>query len=83
MGGEAVKGPAGAMLESLGHELSALGVARIYAGLVDVFVLDEVDRALAGGVEALGPRVAVCDTMMTSAERRDALARRVLEAAAR
>ena len=52
VGGEAVKGPAAAMMRTLGHEVSALGVARLYAGLVDVFVLDEVDGALAPAVEA-------------------------------
>ena len=81
VGGDAVKGPAAAMMRSLGHEVSALGVARLYAGLLDVFVLDAVDAVLAGAVEALGLRAVVCDTMMTSAERREALARRVVEAA--
>ena len=80
VGGEAVKGPAAAMMQTLGHEVSALGVARLYAGLVDVFVLDEVDRALAAGVEDLGMRAVVTDTMMTSAERRLALASAVLDA---
>ena len=41
--GRALKGPADRMLDSLGHEPTALGVARIYAGLVDRFVLDEAD----------------------------------------
>ena len=81
VGGEAVKGPAAAMLRTLGHEVSALGVARLYAGLVDVFVLDEVDRALAPAIEALGMRVVVTDTMMTSPERRLALASEVVGAA--
>ena len=81
VGGDAVKGPAAAMMRSLGHEVSALGVARLYAGLLDVFVLDAVDAVLAGAVGALGLRAVVCDTMMTSAERREALARRVVEAA--
>ena len=81
MGGDAVKGPAAAMMRSLGHEVSALGVARLYDGLLDVFVLDAVDAALADAVEALGLRAVVCDTMMTSAERREALARRVVEVA--
>ena len=81
VGGEAVKGPAAAMMRSLGHEVSALGVARLYAGLVDTFVLDEVDAALAPAVEGLGMRAVVTDTMMTSAERRRALASAVLDAA--
>ena len=36
------------MLATLGHEVSALGVARLYAGLIDGLVVDEVDRELAG-----------------------------------
>ncbi len=40
IGGRALKGPADRMLASLGHEVSALGVARLYADLCDVFVLD-------------------------------------------
>jgi LPPG:FO 2-phospho-L-lactate transferase len=81
VGGEAVKGPAAAMLRTLGHEVSALGVARLYAGLVDAYVLDDVDRALVPDVEALGPRAIVADTMMTSPERRLVLASTVVGAA--
>jgi LPPG:FO 2-phospho-L-lactate transferase len=80
VGGEAVKGPAAEMLLSLGHEVSALGVARLYAGLVDVFVLDEIDAMLVSNVEALGLRAVVCNTMMTTTERCDQLARQVLQA---
>ncbi len=78
--GQVVKGPAAKMLQSLGHEVSALGVARIYAGLVDLMVIDEQDRALVPRVEALGMRCLVTDTMMTSAERKAELARDVLAA---
>ena len=81
VGGAAIKGPAAAMLRTLGHEVSALGVARLYVGLVDVFVLDEVDRALVADVEALGLRALVTDTMMTSPERRLQLASTVVDAA--
>ena len=66
------------MLRALGHEGSALGVARLYAGLIDCFVLDVIDAALAPAVEALGMRVHVTDTMMTSAARKVELAREVL-----
>ena len=81
VGDAAVKGPAAAMLRTLGHEVSALGVARLYVGVVDAFVLDQVDRALAPAVEALGLRAIVTDTMMTSPQRRAALATRVVAAA--
>ena len=62
VGGQALKGPADRMLASLGDEVSALGVARLYAGLVDAFVLDAVDAALAPAVEALGCDAVVAPT---------------------
>lgn len=81
IGGKAVKGPAGALLRSLGHEVSALGVARIYAELLDVFVLDTADAALAPDVERLGMRPAVTDTLMRSAQDAARVAKAVIEAA--
>ena len=82
IGGKALKGPADRMLTSLGYESSALGVARGYAGLIDAFVLDTVDAALAAAVEDLGIRAIVTDTVMTDDASRARLAREVLAAAA-
>lgn len=76
--GQVVKGPAAKMMTTMGYEVSALGVAKIYSGLIDVFVIDEQDRALANEVEALGLRCFVTDTMMTSMERKAELARDIL-----
>jgi LPPG:FO 2-phospho-L-lactate transferase len=81
VGGRALKGPADRMLASLGHEPTALGVASGYAGLIDDFVLDTVDAALAPEVEALGLRVTVADTIMTDDASRARLARTVLATA--
>ena len=78
--GQVVKGPAAKMMTTMGDEVSALGVAKIYRGLVDLFVLDEQDRALAPEVEALGMRTLVTDTMMTSMERKAELAEDVVAA---
>jgi len=78
--GQVVKGPAAKMMAALGHEVSALGVARIYKGLIDVMVIDEQDRSLAPAIEATGMRCVVTDTMMTSSERKAELARDVLAA---
>ncbi len=78
IGGRAIKGPADRMLASLGFESSAAGVARLYADLVDVFVLDGVDRALAPAIEALGLQPVVADTVMTDDASRARLASRVL-----
>ena len=80
VGGRALKGPADRMLVALGHESSAAGVARLYADLVDVFVLDAVDAAEAGAVEALGMQALVADTIMADDASRARLAGEVLAA---
>ncbi|MYC02960.1 MAG: 2-phospho-L-lactate transferase [Chloroflexi bacterium] len=82
VGGQAVKGPAADILQSLGHDVSALGVARLYDDLAEVFVLDETDAALADVIAAeTGMRVVVMPTLMTDVEAKMALARGTLEAA--
>jgi LPPG:FO 2-phospho-L-lactate transferase len=81
VGGKAIKGPADRMLTSLGHEASALGVARQYTGIADVFVLDNLDAALEPSISALGLRTVVTDTIMADDAGRARLAAAVLEAA--
>ena len=82
VGGQAIKGPAAAMLASLGHEVSAYGVAALYAarhpGLLHGFVLDRADAADAPRIEALGLRTLVTDTIMRDAVARERLARETL-----
>jgi len=78
--GAALKGPADAMLAALGHESSAVGIARIYAELAGTLVIDEADAHLADAVEAEGVRCVVAPTIMSSPERAAALGRTVLEA---
>ncbi|MGZ6339622.1 MAG: 2-phospho-L-lactate transferase [Candidatus Limnocylindrales bacterium] len=82
VGGKALKGPADRMLESLGRDVSALGVAREYRGLVDLFVLDRLDAALVPDVAELGMRVLETDTVMTDDEARARLAGEILAFAA-
>jgi LPPG:FO 2-phospho-L-lactate transferase len=75
IGGQAVKGPAAKMLTELGLDVSATAVARRYAGLIDGFVLDVVDRH----AEAVpGVELFTAATLMRSIEDRSALAREVL-----
>jgi LPPG:FO 2-phospho-L-lactate transferase len=83
VGGAAIKGPAAAMLEALGHEVSALGVARVYADLAATFVLDERDRALVRDVETLGVRAVATATIMRDDASRAALAQAALDATSR
>jgi LPPG:FO 2-phospho-L-lactate transferase len=76
--GRALKGPADRMLASLGHEATALGVARIYAGVVDRFAIDEQDAELRPAIEALGMAVEVLPTVMRDDADRAALAAALL-----
>ena len=79
VGGRALKGPADRMLASLGHEVSATGVARMYAGLVDGMVIDRTDDDERAGIEALGMRVLAAGSVMRDAEDRVRLASETLE----
>ena len=79
VGGRALKGPADRMLLSLGHEVSAAGVAAMYAGLVDGMVVDAVDREERAGIEDVGMRVLVTDAVMRDDRDRARLAGETLE----
>lgn len=78
VGGRPVKGPLHHMLRGLGHEVSPVGIARLYRNIADTFVLDERDAAHAPRVAALGLRPVVTDTMMSSPARARRLAATVL-----
>jgi LPPG:FO 2-phospho-L-lactate transferase len=78
IGGAAVKGPAAKIMCELGHEVSSLGVARFYRGLIDGLLIHHSDAEQAAAIEALGIAVHVTDTLMGSPERQKALASEVL-----
>ena len=79
VGGRALKGPADKMLLSLGHEVSATGVAAMYGDLVDGMVVDTVDGDERAGIEAMGMRVLVTGSVMREAKDRTRLASETLE----
>jgi LPPG:FO 2-phospho-L-lactate transferase len=62
--GAPIKGPADKLLSGLGVEVSAFGVARLYADFLDGFVIDYADAAQKSRIEALGVKVAVTNTVM-------------------
>ena len=66
VGGEALKGPADRMLRELGHEPSVVGVARMYASIASVLVIDTVDAHLRGAVEDAGMRCVVTPSVMST-----------------
>ncbi|MEY2449435.1 MAG: 2-phospho-L-lactate transferase [Acidimicrobiaceae bacterium] len=78
--GAALKGPADRMLRELGHEPSVVGIARLYAELAAVLVVDEADAALADEVEGAGMHCLVVPTVMSSPEVAASLARATVAA---
>jgi LPPG:FO 2-phospho-L-lactate transferase len=81
VGGQALRGPAADMMRTLGHDPSPVGVADIYAGLIDAMVIDDVDAASAADLERRGLSVVATDTIMRDARARQHLATVALEAA--
>jgi LPPG:FO 2-phospho-L-lactate transferase len=79
VGGKAIKGPADKMLTTMGHESSALGVARLYAGLMDGFVIDQLDADQRELIERqVDVKVLVTQTVMGGISDRERLAREIL-----
>jgi len=78
--GKAVKGPTAKIMEELGIEISPVSVAEHYGDLLDGFVLDSRDAALA---ERFAMPVEIIDTLMATPEVSDRVARTVGYLAAR
>jgi LPPG:FO 2-phospho-L-lactate transferase len=81
--GKALKGPADRMLATLGHQVSVVGVARLWAPFAAALVVDEADSELSAEVEAEGMRCIVTPTVMSGPTEAANLARTVLGASAR
>lgn len=79
VGGASLKGPTDRMLRDLGMEVTAPQVARLYRDFVDLFLLDEVDEAERGAVEALGIATRTAQTVMKTEDDKERLARSLIE----
>ena len=66
--GAALKGPAARMMTELGHEASVVGVARLYASIASVLIVDPADADLADAVVAEGMRCIVTPSIMSTPE---------------
>jgi LPPG:FO 2-phospho-L-lactate transferase len=73
--GKAVKGPAAKIMAELGLEADSRSIARHYEGLIDGFVIDGADEALAS---TLPMPAIVTNTMMRTLDDKVALARQCL-----
>lgn len=74
IGGMPVKGPADRLLRGTGVEVSARGVAKLYAGWCHGFVLDQRDAEQVRAVAALGLTARAVDTLMRDVAISEALA---------
>ncbi len=79
VGGAAVSGPAGIMMESQGLPVSIAGVTQAYADFLDVLVADDRDREAAEQLASTTLHVHCTNTLMRSLTDRAALARAVLD----
>jgi len=80
IGGRTVKGPADKLMKACGVKPSALGVAELYDDFLDVLIVDRADRKLAPGIEHLGIKPLVTDTLMKDIRSKMRLARIALGA---
>ncbi|MBR46183.1 MAG: 2-phospho-L-lactate transferase [Rhodospirillaceae bacterium] len=77
--GDALKGPTAKMMHELGLTVSAIDAAGHYGGLIDGFVLDPADEALAPAIADLGIAPFAAPAVMTSLDYKIALARACLD----
>jgi len=75
VGGAPLRGMADKLMPAVGLEVTALGAALAYEGLIGAWVIDQQDAPLAAAIEAaVGVRVGVTDTIMTDDTKAAALA---------
>ena len=67
------------MMKALGHLPNAVGVARIYKGLIDAMVIDEVDTSLTPLINKLGHQVWLEQTVMRTRADKKNLAKNIVK----
>ena len=79
VGGQTIKGPAAKMMQELGKDVSALGIACHYQDLIDGLVIDVQDAELAPQIREMGIKTHITQTVMTDLNSRIELAKSTLE----
>ncbi|WP_246104923.1 2-phospho-L-lactate transferase [Rhodoligotrophos appendicifer] len=80
IGGQAVKGPTAKMMGELGLKVDAATVAERYGSLLDAYLLEDADHALAERVRNAGIQPVLAQTLMSDMDAKIGLAKAVLEA---
>jgi len=75
IGDAPVSGPAAKFMNALGHDVSCLGVAKMYKNFLDKFIIDIEDIAYKNKIERLIPEVVVTNTNMKNIKDKMMLAR--------
>jgi LPPG:FO 2-phospho-L-lactate transferase len=76
IGDSPVSGPAGKLMSARGYPVSSKGVARFYGDILDVMVIDDKDTMNASDFDI---RTVRYDTIMTSVEKSEFLAKNILK----
>jgi len=79
IGNSSISGPAGKYMEAAGMEVSALGIAKMYAHVCSNLVIDTKDRMQTKEIEALNINVHDTKIRMTNKQSEDALAASILK----
>ena len=79
IGNSAITGPTGKYMEAAGIEVSALGVAKMYADVCSNIIIDTKDHALTKKIESLNINVHESKIKMTNKQSEDALAASIIK----
>ena len=79
IGNSAISGPTGKYMEAAGIEVSALGVAKMYADVCSNIIIDTKDHALTKKIESLNINVHESKIKMTTKQSEDALAASIIK----
>ncbi len=74
-----VSGPTGVLMNGLGHDVSPVGVAKIYRDIAGGFVLHEEDGEMKSDLEDMDMEVFLRDILMPDISSRERLASEILE----
>jgi LPPG:FO 2-phospho-L-lactate transferase len=74
VGGRVIKGPLEKMFQGVGIEVSPVGIAEYYEGLIDALIVDDTDEAYVRTVQSKDIQCYAAQTIMDSAERKRGLA---------
>jgi len=79
IGNSSISGPTGKYMEAAGIEVSALGVAKMYADVCSNIIIDTKDRMLTKKIESLNINVHETKIRMTTKQSEDALAASIIK----